>query len=209
MSPVQLINGVMWCCVCVCVTGTAIAHAVVEHLVAHVKCISLFATHYHSLVNDWSLDPRVKLGHMDCFVEEREGQEQVQEQEEEGDRGRGTALQQAPPAPGEEVTFLYKLCNGSSPRSYGINVARLARLPQEILDIAQFQSAVFEDQLSKKQPQLSDEASMDENLNKKALYVKIYDRIVSIADSDISADEMLWLVQEIWQRFQHVVSATN
>lgn len=164
---------------------------------ARVKCISLFATHYHSLVNDWSLDPRVKLGHMDCFVQtEEEGQEGVEDN--------------LPPAPpGEEVTFLYKLCAGSSPRSYGINVARLARLPQEILDTAQLQSAVFEDQLSKKRPQLSDEASVDENLDKKALYVKVYDRIISIAESDISAAEMTWLVREIWQRFQHVVSSAK
>lgn len=161
-----------------------------EHLVARVKCTSLFATHYHSLVNDWSLDPRVKLGHMDCFVEEGEG--------------KGDAPGASAPPPGEEVTFLYKLCNGSSPRSYGINVARLARLPQEILVIAQQQSAVFEDQLAQQRSRLCDDSTAE--LSKKALYVKIYDRIVSIADSDISATEMTWLVREIWQRHQHVAS---
>lgn len=173
--------------------GTAIAHAVCEHLVARVKCTSLFATHYHSLVNDWSLDPRVKLGHMDCFVEEGVSRDVDADQSEK-----------VRPPPGEEVTFLYKLCNGSSPRSYGINVARLARLPQEILDVAQLQSAVFEDQLSKNRSQLSDDACLD--MDKKTLYVKIYDRIVSIADSDISSSEMTWLVREIWQRYQHVAS---
>lgn len=176
-------------------TGTAIAHAVCEHLVARVKCTSLFATHYHSLVNDWSLDPRVKLGHMDCFVEEGPASSGGEDSAQPG---------VARPPPGEEVTFLYKLCNGSSPRSYGINVARLARLPQEILDVAQLQSAVFEDQLSKKRSKLSDDANID--MDKKTLYVKIYDRIVSIAESDISSAEMVWLVREIWQRFQHVVS---
>jgi DNA mismatch repair protein MSH6 len=175
---------------------------VVEHLVARVKCISLFATHYHSLVNDWSLDPRVKLGHMDCFV-------QTEETEETSTAAAAAPPPPSLPPPGEEVTFLYKLCDGSSPRSYGINVARLARLPQEILDVAQQQSAVFEDQLLKKRSLLSDDASMDENLDKKTLYVKIYDRIMSIAESDISSAEMSWLVREIWQRFQHVASGAK
>ena len=177
-------------------TGTAIAHAVVEHLVSRVQCVSLFATHYHSLINDWSLDPRVKLGHMDCFVQNAENGNS-------NGSGNGDVVK---PAPGEEVTFLYKLCAGSSPRSYGINVARLARLPEEILEVAYMQSSIFEDQLSKQKSQLSDSSSNDENLDKKSLYSKIYDRIVSIAKSDISASEMVWLVREIWQRFEHVVS---
>ena len=41
------------------------------------------------------------------------------------------------------MTFLYKLCDGSSPKSYGINVARLAGLPQYVLDLAVKQSRAF------------------------------------------------------------------
>ena len=52
--------------------GTAIAHSVVDHLVSTVRCRSLFATHYHSLVDDWAVDPRIKLGHMDCLVQTEE-----------------------------------------------------------------------------------------------------------------------------------------
>ena len=48
------------------------------------------------------------------------------------------------------------------------------------------------------------DSAVDEQLDQKALLVKIYDRIVSIAQSDISSAEMVWLVGEIWQRFQHV-----
>ena len=49
--------------------GTAIAHAVVDHLVSQSRCAALFATHYHSLIEEWEMDPRVMLGHMDCFVQ--------------------------------------------------------------------------------------------------------------------------------------------
>lgn len=43
----------------------------------------------------------------------------------------------------EEVTFLYRLCAGSSPKSYGINVARLAGLPIEVIRMALAESARF------------------------------------------------------------------
>lgn len=111
--------------------GTAIAHAVVDHLVRHTRCRSLFATHYHSLVDDWEIDARVQLGHMDCIVQDNSG-------------GGGTAKESEEE---EEVTFLYRLCSGSSPRSYGINVARLARLPAEVIALALKQSREFEQRM--------------------------------------------------------------
>ena len=49
----------------------------------------------------------------------------------------------SPPYTTPQVTFLYKLCDGSSPKSYGINVARLAGLPQYVLDLAVKQSRAF------------------------------------------------------------------
>ena len=44
--------------------GTAIASAVVRNLAQEVQCRTLFSTHYHSLVEDFSDDPSVRLGHM-------------------------------------------------------------------------------------------------------------------------------------------------
>ena len=72
--------------------GTAIAHAVVEHLVSFKHCRVLFATHYHSLIKDWEFDPRVKLSHMDCLVHTNE------------DNNANVVNDNS-----EEVTFLYKL----------------------------------------------------------------------------------------------------
>merc|ERR1711871_588367 len=106
--------------------GSAIAHAVVEHLVSTTRCRCLFATHYHSLVDDWSLDPRVRLGHMDCIVQ--------------GGHSLGD----------EEVTFLYRLCAGSSPKSYGVNVAKLAHLPAAVVELAAQRSREFEEQMKGK-----------------------------------------------------------
>lgn len=44
----------------------------------------------------------------------------------------------------EEVTFLYKLCPGACPKSYGVNVARLAGMPESILQRASACSAELE-----------------------------------------------------------------
>ena len=100
--------------------GAAIAHSVVDHLVKQAKCRALFATHYHDLVRSWSSHDSVQLGHMDCLV--RDG--------------------------GENIVFLYKLAEGCSPKSFGINVARLARLPKRVLDRAAEKSAEFEEALA-------------------------------------------------------------
>jgi hypothetical protein len=42
------------------------------------------------------------------------------------------------------VTFLYTLTPGECPKSYGLNVARLARLPASVIDRAKAKSEEFE-----------------------------------------------------------------
>ena len=44
----------------------------------------------------------------------------------------------------ERVTFLYTLEKGSCPKSYGVNVARLAGLPERVLLAAAKRSAALE-----------------------------------------------------------------
>ena len=44
----------------------------------------------------------------------------------------------------ERVTFLYTLEKGSCPKSYGVNVARLAGLPENVLVAAARRSAALE-----------------------------------------------------------------
>eukprot|EP00753_Platysulcus_tardus_P010352 PLAT2594.1.p2 GENE.PLAT2594.1~~PLAT2594.1.p2 ORF type:complete len:329 (+),score=153.06 PLAT2594.1:43-987(+) len=94
--------------------GTAIAYAVVRHLVEKLRARTLFATHYHSLVRDFSHNPAVKLGHMGVLVD------------------------------GDAVTFLYRLTDGACPKSHGVNVARLAGLPEAVLTLASRRSQEFE-----------------------------------------------------------------
>jgi DNA mismatch repair ATPase MutS len=86
--------------------GLAIAWAASEYLHEHVGARTLFATHYHELTELELLLPRVK----NFNVAVREW--------------------------GDEVVFLHKIIPGGTDKSYGIQVARLAGLPREVLDRA-------------------------------------------------------------------------
>lgn len=83
--------------------GLSIAWAVAEHLHDRVGARTLFATHYHELTDLPREKPRVK----NCSIAVREQ--------------------------GGRVIFLRKLIAGAASRSYGIEVARLAGLPPEVL----------------------------------------------------------------------------
>jgi DNA mismatch repair protein MutS len=83
--------------------GVSIAWAVAEHLHDRTGCRTLFATHYHELQDLSRERPRVK----NVSISVREV--------------------------GDKVVFLRKLVAGGASRSYGIEVAKLAGLPAEVL----------------------------------------------------------------------------
>jgi DNA mismatch repair protein MutS len=83
--------------------GLSIAWAVAEHLHDRVGCRTLFATHYHELQDLARERPHV--------------------------RNLTVAVREV----GDRVVFLRKLVQGGASRSYGIEVAKLAGLPLEIL----------------------------------------------------------------------------
>ncbi|XP_013373023.1 PREDICTED: DNA mismatch repair protein Msh6 [Chinchilla lanigera] len=101
--------------------GTAIANAVVKELAETIRCRTLFSTHYHSLVEDYSKNVAVRLGHMACMVE-NECEDPSQ----------------------ETITFLYKFVKGACPKSYGFNAARLANLPEEVIQKGHRKAREFE-----------------------------------------------------------------
>lgn len=107
--------------------GTAIASATVKHLVERSKCLTMFATHYHSLLEDWKNDTSICLGHMECIVEEDSSEDVVDK---------------------SNITFLYTLGAGPCPKSFGVNVARLAGLPDDVLCRAKNISAAFEAEMN-------------------------------------------------------------
>jgi DNA mismatch repair protein MutS len=86
--------------------GLALAWAVVEHIHETTRAKTLFATHYHELT---------------------ELAEQL-----EGVRNLRVSVKEA----GDQVIFLHKVEPGKADRSYGIEVARLAGLPLNVIERA-------------------------------------------------------------------------
>lgn len=86
--------------------GLAIAWSVAEHLHDEVKCRTIFATHYHELTALSDKRPAVR----NANVAVREWN--------------------------DRIIFLRKIIPGAADKSYGIQVARLAGLPQPIIERA-------------------------------------------------------------------------
>ncbi|CAH2052708.1 unnamed protein product [Thlaspi arvense] len=96
--------------------GYAIAYSVFRHLVERVQCRMLFATHYHPLTKEFSSHPRVTLKHMACAFRPRSDQELL-----------GCE---------QDLVFLYRLTDGACPESYGLQVALMAGIPNQVVDAA-------------------------------------------------------------------------
>jgi DNA mismatch repair protein MutS len=86
--------------------GLSIAWSVAEFLHDKIKARTLFATHYHELTK--LAESRSGVGNFNVAVREWN----------------------------EQIIFLRKIVPGGADKSYGIQVARLAGLPREILDRA-------------------------------------------------------------------------
>lgn len=87
--------------------GISIAKAVAEYISGKaIGCKTLFATHYHELIS--------------------------MEKEYEGIRNFSVAAVKR----GDELKFLHKICEGGTDDSYGIEVAKLAGLPQKVINRA-------------------------------------------------------------------------
>jgi len=89
--------------------GLAIARAVVEYLHNNRRCgaRTLFATHYHELVEVARMLPRVQC--LNVAVSEEEG----------------------------HIVFLHKIVPGGADKSYGVHVAQLAGIPRPVIHRAE------------------------------------------------------------------------
>uniref|UniRef100_A0A7N8WSD4 DNA mismatch repair protein MSH3 n=1 Tax=Mastacembelus armatus TaxID=205130 RepID=A0A7N8WSD4_9TELE len=107
--------------------GIAIAYATLEYFIRHVKALTLFVTHYPPLCELERLFPgQVSNYHMAFLLNEP---------------AIATDMDEVQP---EFITFLYQLTEGAAGRSYGLNVARLADIPDTILHTAARKSRELE-----------------------------------------------------------------
>ena len=86
--------------------GMAIAQAMIEYIASSIKCITLFSTHYHELTFLEEKNLGIKNVHASASIKN------------------------------DDLVFLYQIKPGRSNKSYGVNVAKLAKLPDAILNRA-------------------------------------------------------------------------
>ena len=83
--------------------GISIAKSVAEHICKKIGCKTLFATHYHELI--------------------------TMENEMQGVRNFSVAVSRR----GDDIKFLHKIIEGGTDDSYGIEVAKLAGIPNSVI----------------------------------------------------------------------------
>jgi DNA mismatch repair protein MutS len=138
--------------------GMSLAQAIIEYIHDHVKCKTLFSTHYHELVDLEKTLTNVKNVH-------------VAAHEEDGN-----------------ITFLHKIKDGSIDKSYGIHVAKLAKLPNSLIKRANDILNVYE---NKKKQNLFVQEELKFEIPKNNEYNDIIDEIKDLNPLNISPMEAL------------------
>ncbi|MFH5811810.1 DNA mismatch repair protein MutS [Companilactobacillus sp. FL22-1] len=135
--------------------GMALAQAIIEYIDKNVKAMTLFSTHYHELTELESQLPGLKNVHVDAS-------------EENGD-----------------LVFLHKVLPGPADKSYGIHVAKLAGLPNDVLTRARKILSSLEES--------SVHTTTSESINEPAAVLNAQPESETVTESkmvtDISGDE--------------------
>ena len=152
--------------------GLSIAWATLEHLHEANRCRALFATHYHEMT---ALAGKLTgVENATVTVKEWEG----------------------------EVIFLHEVREGAADRSYGVQVARLAGLPQTVVDRAKMVLEALEkgDRDGGKQAALIDDLPLFRAVPSppaKPQRSVVEDRIEDISPDELSPIEALRLIYDL------------
>lgn len=140
--------------------GLALAWAIVEHLHEKVRARSLFATHYHQLTD---LATRLK-GVCNMNVAVREWH--------------------------DEIVFLHKIVDGGTDRSYGIHVARLAGVPNDVLARAKDILADIERDAEDLTPRIARKSAKAKSEEPGARQLGLWESTRSVVESELTKADL-------------------
>ena len=150
--------------------GMALAQAMIEYIDSAIQAKTLFSTHYHELTQLDQSHESVQNVHVD--VKERK----------------------------EDIEFRYRVVEGKADKSYGINVARLAQLPNVVLERAQQLLSEYEGNhiQSSYQPNLfvMDKVQPEKN--------EVIEQLQQLDVDDMSAKEALDCLYELKKKAQRI-----
>ena len=145
--------------------GMALAQSIIEYIHDNIKCKTMFSTHYHELTDLENNLKYLKNVHVSAHEE------------------NGT------------VTFLHKIKEGSVDKSYGIHVAKLANLPDELIKRASDILKVYESKENKRDILIQESLPLDFDIPKKESEVE--KKLKEIDPMNITPLEALNIIYEL------------
>ena len=118
--------------------GISLAQGILEYISQNIHAITLFSTHYHELTTLENKFKNIKNVHVSAVED------------------------------GDNITFLHKIKDGAVDKSYGIHVAKLAGMPEELLDRANAILNEYEHKQKQKNKSQDVQLMMDFTANKES-----------------------------------------
>ena len=150
--------------------GMSLAQAILEYIHDKIGAKTLFSTHYHELTSLANELPHLRNVHVSAIEEDK------------------------------KITFLHKIKNGAVDKSYGIHVASLAHLPDELIKRADEILDVYEHKNVKKQTFTQTSLFLDTddaNKEKEDENQAIIDKLKEIKPLEMTPMEALNLLYEL------------
>ncbi len=144
--------------------GMSLAQAILEYISENIGAFTLFSTHYHELTRLDKKFKNIKNVHVSAVEN------------------------------GNQITFLHKVKNGAVDKSYGIHVARLAKMPDELLDRAEEILSEYESNSKKKNPEEKVQLAMnfEPNVKKDDIIKETIDKIDFLNTTPMEALNILF-----------------
>ena len=154
--------------------GLALAYAIAQDIASNIHCLCLFATHYFELTELPQTLPNIANMHL-------------------------SASEHA-----DEIVFLHQLAAGPANKSYGLQVAKLAGIPQRALNVAQQQLHILEQSSADLSPRSGIPSQVEPQqhellLNEDATAAAIRQRLRQLDVDNISPREAHSLLYELQQ----------
>lgn len=147
--------------------GMALAQSIIEYIHDNIKCKTLFSTHYHELTDLENNLKYLKNIHVSAHLEDG------------------------------NITFLHKIEEGSIDKSYGIHVARLAGLPDNLIKRADQILNVYENKERKRDIKIQESLPLDDLVQKESPVEEELKKIDPMNTTPMDALNILYKLKEM------------
>lgn len=162
--------------------GLALAYAIFEYINQHIGAKTLFSTHYHELTDFTKKMPKVRNIHVAASLVN------------------------------DEIIFHHHIEEGSIEKSYGVQVAKLAHLPERVIDEAKKILTVLE----ANQPTIDESIIDDENIsailslnnqnetlqNQNAHYKQLLSEVLAVDLDNLSPRDVVGTLDQLQQKLK-------